>query len=223
MESHCVPTCQAFDVMQITVAETLQRLVERLPTQYRDFVRIFGKEAQAALPAHGEQDMTINLEPGKQPPSGKLYPLSPDELELLKEYLHEMLINGKFRPSKSSADAPIFFAKQANGKLRIVVDYRGLNAITIKGKYPLPLMTTLMEQIGTSQIFSKLDLKLGFNLLCIAEGDEWKTAFKTWYSLYEYTVMPFGLTNAPSIFQRTSIIFSRRKLTEVLSCILMIY
>jgi len=113
-----------------------------------------------------------------------------------------MLKNGKIRYCKSSASAPIFFAKQANGKLRIVVDYRGLNAITIKDKYPLLLMTTLMEQVYTSQIFSKLDLKLGFNLLPIAEGDEWKTAFKTRYGLYEYKVMPFGLTNAPSAFQR---------------------
>jgi len=110
--------------------------------------------------------------------------------------------NGKIRPYKSSASVPIFFAKQANGKLRIVVDYRGLNAITIKDKYPLPLMTTLMEQVGISQIFSKLDFKLGFILLRIAEEDEWKTAFKTRYGLYEYTVMPFGLTNAPSVFQR---------------------
>jgi len=127
--------------------------------------------------------MVIDLEPGKQPPSGKLYPLSPAELELLKEYLDEMLRTGKIRPSNSSAGAPIFVAKQANGKLRIAVDYRGLNAITIKDKYPLPLMTTLMEQVGTSQVFSKLDLKLGFNLLRIAEGDEWKTAFKTRYGL----------------------------------------
>jgi len=146
--------------------------------------------------------MTIDLKLGKQPPSGKLYPLSPDELELLKEYLDEMLKNGKIRPSKSSPGTPIFFAKQANGKLRIVGDYRGLKAITIKDKYPLPLTTTLREQVGTSQIFSKLDLKVGFDLLRIAEGDEWKTAFKTWYGLYEYTVMPFGLTNAPSVFQR---------------------
>jgi len=137
-------------VMQITAAENLQRLAERLPTQYRDFVRIFGKGVQGSLPAHGEQDMTIDLELGKQPPTGKLYPLSPDELELLKEYLDEMLKNVKIRPTKSSAGAPIFFAKQANGKLQIVVDYRGLNAITIKDKYLLPLMTTLMEQVGTS-------------------------------------------------------------------------
>jgi len=78
---------------------------------------MFGKEAQAALPAHGEQDMTIDLQPGKQPPSGKLYPLSPDELELLKEYLDEMLKNGKIRPSKSSAGTQLFFVKEANGSL----------------------------------------------------------------------------------------------------------
>ena len=113
-----------------------------------------------------------------------------------------MLRTGKIWPSKSSAEAPIFFAKQTNSKLRIVVDYRGLNAITIEDKYPLPLMTTLIEQVGTSQVFSKLDLKLEFNLLYIAEGGEWKRAFKTCYSLYEYAVMPFGLTNALSVFQR---------------------
>jgi len=189
-------------IMQIMVGEDRKTLAERLPVQYRDFVEIFGKAAQAALPAYAPQDMVIDLEPGKQPPSRKLYPLSPDELELLKEYLDEMLRTGKTRPSKSSAGAPIFFAKEANGKLCIVVDYRGFNAIIIKDKYPLPLMTTLMEQVGTSQVFSKLDLKLGFKLLQVAEGDEWKTAFKTRYGLYEYTVRPFGLTNAPSVFQR---------------------
>jgi len=189
-------------VMQIIVAENLQGLSERLPTQCRDFVRIFGKEAQAALPAHSEQDMIIDLELGKQAPSGKLYPMSPDELELLKKYLDEMLKNGKIRYSKSSGRVPIFFGEQGNYKLHIVVAYRGLNAIIIKDKSPLPLMTTLMEQVGISQIFSKLDLKLAFNLLHIAEVDEWKTAFKTRYGLYGCTVIPFGLTNAPSVFQR---------------------
>jgi len=201
-ESRGLSTGKVRGIKQIMVGEGLKTLAERLPVQYRDFVEIFGKAAQASLPAYGPQDMVIDLEPGKQPPSGKLYPLSSEELELHKEYLDEMLRTGKIRPSKSSAGAPKFFAKQANGKLRIMVDYHGLNAITIKDKYPLPLITTLMEQVGTSQVFSNLDLKLGFNLLRIAEGDEWKTAFKTHYGLYEYTVMPFGLTNAPSVFQR---------------------
>jgi len=101
--------------------------------------------------------MVIDREPEKQPPSRKLYPLSSDELELPKEYLDEMLRTSKIQPSKSSAGAPIFFAKQANSKLRIVVDYRGLNAITIQDKYSLPLMTTVIEQLGTSQVFSKLN------------------------------------------------------------------
>ena len=113
--------------------------------------------------------MTIDLKPGTQPLSGKLYPLSHGELEIRKEYLDEMMKAGKIRPSKSSAGTPIFFVKQPSGKLRIVVDYRGLNAITIKDKYPLPLMTTLMEQVGQSRYFSKLDLKNGFNLIRIAE------------------------------------------------------
>ena len=159
--------------MTITAAESLDELAARLPPQYREWAPIFGKEAQAALPDHGPQDMVIDLEPGTKPPSGKLYPLSPDELELLKEYLDEMIKNGKIRPSKSSAGAPIFFAKSPSGKLWIVVDYRGLNAIMVKDKYPLQLMTTLMEQVGTSKVFSKLDLKNGFNLIRIAAGDEW--------------------------------------------------
>jgi len=170
-ESRRLSTGKVRRIMQIIVGEDLKTLASRLPVQYRDFVEIFGQAAQASPPAHGPQDMVIDLEPGKQPPSGKLYPLSPNELELLKEYLDEILITGKLRPSKSSAGAPILFAKQANGKLRIVVDYRGLNAITIKDKYPLGLMTTLMEQVRTSQVFSKLELKLGFNLLWVAEGD----------------------------------------------------
>jgi len=218
-ESRHLLTSKTHRILSIIVGKDLKTLAERLPVQYRDFVQIFGKAAQASLPAHGPQDMVIDLEPGKQPPSAKLYPLSPDELELLKEYLDEMLRTGKILPSKSSARGPIFFAKQANGKLRIVVDYRDLNTITVKDKYPLPLMTTLMEQVGTSQVFSKLDLKLGFNLLWIAEGDECKTAFKTRYGLYEYTVMPFGLTNAPSVFQR----YLDNILSEKIDCGVVVY
>ena len=88
-----------------------------MQAQYRDFVGIFGKATQAPLPTYGPKDMAIDLELEIQPPSRKLYPLSADELELLKEYLDEMLRNGKLRPGKSSAGAPIFFAKHANGKL----------------------------------------------------------------------------------------------------------
>ena len=177
-------------------------VADRLPPQYRQFAQLFSREAQQQLPEHGPQDMTIDLEPGKVPPAGHLYPLSKDELDLLKEYLDDMVRTGKIRPSKGSAGAPIFFAKHSSGKLRIVVDYRGLNAVTQKDKYPLPLMSQLMEQVSSAKYFTKLDLKNGFNLIRIAAGDEWKTAFRTRYGSYEYMVMPFGLTNAPAVFQR---------------------
>ena len=177
-------------------------VADRLPPQYRQFAQLFSREAQQQLSEHGSEDMTIDLEPGKVPPAGHLYPLSKDELDLLKEYLDDMVRTGKIRPSKGSAGAPIFFAKHSSGKLRIVVDYRGLNAVTQKDKYPLPLMSQLMEQVSSAKYFTKLDLKNGFNLIRIAAGDEWKTAFRTRYGSYEYMVMPFGLTNAPAVFQR---------------------
>src|SRR5438270_86795 len=135
--------------------------------------------------------MEIDLEPKKQPPSGRLYPLSHNELDAMREYIEEMLKAGKIRPSKSPASALIFFVPKPHGRgLQIVVDYRGLNAITIKDRYPLPLMSELMDRVGKARWFTKLDLKNGFNLVRIASGHEWKTAFKTRYGSYEYMVMP---------------------------------
>ena len=167
---------------------------------YHEFKKVFGKEMQSVLPEHGPQDCAIELLPNTQPPSGKLYPISQDELQLLREYIEEMVATGKIRPGKGHAGSPVFFVIEKTGKMRLVVDYRGLNAITIKDKYPIPLMTTRMEQVQESTWFTKLDLKNGFNLIRIKAGDEWKTAFKTRYGLYKYTVIPFGLTNAPSVF-----------------------
>ena len=173
-----------------------------VPAFYHEFEKVFGKEMQSALPEHGPQDCAIDLLPNTEPPSGKLYPMSQDELPLLCEYIEEMVATGKIRPGKGHAGCPVFFVKEKTGKMCLVVDCHGLNAITIKDKYPIPPMTTLMEQVQESTWFTKLDLKNGFNLIRVKVGDEWKTAFKTRYGLYEYTVMPFGLTNAPSVFQR---------------------
>ena len=108
-------------------------VVERLPLLYREFAEVFSREGQNRLPEHGPWDMSIDLEPGKQPPSGRLYPLSHDEMEYLRAYIDEMLKSGKIRPSKSPCGAPIFIVPKPHGRgLRVVVDYRGLNAITIK-------------------------------------------------------------------------------------------
>jgi len=109
---------------------------------------------------------------------------------------------GKIKRSTSSAGSPILFVPKPHGRgLRLCVDYRALNRITIPNGYPLPLMQELQDRVQGAQWFTKMDLKNGFHLICIKEGDEWKTAFRTRYGLFEFQVMPIGLTNAPSTFQ----------------------
>jgi hypothetical protein len=122
-------------------------------------------------------------------------------LQALREYLRKELAAGKIRRSKSPVGAPIIFVPKPDGSMRLCVDYRGLNKVTIKDRTPLPLMSELCERLGRAKIFTKLDLKNGYNLIRIAEDDEWKTAFRTRYGLFEYRVMPFGLCNAPGTFQ----------------------
>src|SRR5437588_1684677 len=104
-------------------------------------------------------------------------------------------------PPKSPVGAPILFVAKKNGKLRLCVDYRGLNNVTIKNKYPLPLMDPLQEQVKGATVFTKFDLRDGYYLIHIREGDEWKTAFRTQYGQFEYKVMLFGLCNTPATFQ----------------------
>ena len=112
-----------------------------------------------------------------------------------------MLAQGKISRSKSPAGAPILFVPKPDGRLRLVVDYRGLNKVTIYNKYPIPMMAELKDRVKDGQIFTKLDLRDRFHLIRIRKGDEWKTAFRTRYGPYEYKVMPFGLVNAPATFQ----------------------
>ena len=112
-----------------------------------------------------------------------------------------MIAQGKIQPSKSPAGAPILFVPKPNGKLRLCVDYRALNDVTIKNRYPLPSMNELRDRVAGAKIFTKLDLRDGYYLIRIKEGDEWKTAFRTRYGHFEYTVMLFGLANAPATFQ----------------------
>src|SRR5437588_12919396 len=159
------------------------------------------KKKIKSLPQHSKYDHKIELQPDTTPPFGPIYPLSEKELKALREYLEEMLAAGKIRRSGSPAAAPILFVPKPDGTLRLCIDYRGLNKITIKIRYPLPLMNELRDRLGKAKFFTKLDLKNGFYLLRIAKGDEWKTAFRCRYGLYEYTVMPFKLCNAPSTFQ----------------------
>ncbi|PYK08296.1 MAG: hypothetical protein DME65_14260, partial [Verrucomicrobia bacterium] len=174
----------------------------RLPKRYHRFLRLFAPQTARELPMHRPYDHAIDLLPGTSPPWGPVYSLSEVELKALREFLDEMVLTGKIRPSKSPAGAPILFVPKSHGRgLRLCVDYRGLNKITVKNRYPLPLIDELRDRVHGSTIFTKIDLKNGYNLIRIKEGDEWKTAFRTRYGHYEFLVMPFGLTNAPATFQ----------------------
>ena len=169
--------------------------------EYQDYSNIFSQQNIEALPQHSKYDHKIDLQPGTTPPFGPIYPLSEKELKALRDYLEQMQREGKIRRSTSSAAAPILFVPKPDGSLRLCIDYRGLNKITIKNRYPLPLMNEIRDRLGKATVFTKIDLKNGYYLLRMAEGEEWKTAFRCRYGLYEYTVMPFGLCNAPSTFQ----------------------
>ncbi len=135
------------------------------------------------------------------PPRGRLYSLSAAEREALEKYLTESLAAQIIVPSSSPAGAGFFFVKKKDGSLRPCIDYRGLNDITVKNRYPLPLMSSAFEILQGAKIFTKLDLRNAYHLVHIKEGDEWKTAFNTLVGHFEYRVLPFGLVNAPAVFQ----------------------
>jgi len=175
--------------------------LEGLPKELADFADVFASAAEADAPPVAGAAHAIDLEPGKKPPFRPLYNLSVKELEALREYLEMALKNGWIRRSTSEAGAPIILVPKKDGSLRLCVDYRGLNEITIKNRHPLPLISETLDRLGRAACFSKLDLKDAYHRIGIQRGDEWKTAFRTRYGHFEYLVMPFGLTNAPATFQ----------------------
>ena len=173
-----------------------------LPARYHDFSDVFEKKNADQLPEHRLYDCPIDLQEGAHPPFGPIYGLAEPELKALREYLDENIAKGFIQPSKSPAGAPILFVKKKDGSLRLCVDYRGLNRVTIRNRYPLPLILELLDRLRSARVFSKIDLRGAYNLVHIKPGDEtWKTAFRTRSGHFEYKVMPFGLTNAPAVFQ----------------------
>ena len=172
-----------------------------VPACYHDLEEVFSKKKATTLPPHRPYDCAIDLLPGASPPRGRLYSLSVSESQAMKDYIIDALRLGLIRPSTSPAAAPFFFVGKKDGGLRPCIDYRGLNNITRKNKYPLPLMSTAFERLQGATVFTKLDLRNAYHLVRIRDGDEWKTAFITPSGHYEYLVMPFGLSNSPAVFQ----------------------
>jgi len=172
-----------------------------VPLEYCDYADVFSKAKASELPLHHDYNLKIKLEEGTSPPLGTLYSLSPVELSALRTFIDENLNTGFICPTASSHAALVLFVNKKDGSL-LCIDFRGLNKITKKDRYPLPLISDLLDSPSHAKIYSKINLQHTYHLVRIAPGDEWKTAFRTCYGSYEWLVMPFGLTNAPAAFQR---------------------
>jgi hypothetical protein len=152
------------------------------------------------MPLDRDIEFVIELQPGTAPISKRPYRIPPNELAELKIQLQDLLDKGFIRPSASPWGCPALFVKKKDNSLRLCVDYRPLNAVTIKNKYPLSRIDILFDQLAGARVFSKIDLRSGYHQIKIRSSDILKTAFSTRYGLYEYLVMSFGLTNAPAYF-----------------------
>jgi hypothetical protein len=173
-----------------------------LPAELRDYSDVFRPKEAEKLPPHRPYDHDIKLKDGQTPPWGPLYPMSRAQLTVLKEWLKENLRKGFIRPSSSPASSPVLFVSKPDGSLRLCMDYRGLNGVSEKDRYPLPLTKETLNSLKGMKYFSKIDIVAAFNNIRIKKGLEYLTAFRTKLGLFESLVMPFGLTGAPATWQR---------------------
>ena len=178
-----------------------QSFRDAVPDYLHEFEDVFSKVSFDALPEQKPWDHAIELIPDAKTSNCKVYPLSPNEQADLNAFLQENLATGRIQPSKSPMASPVFFIKKKGGGLRLVQDYRTLNANTVKNRYPLPLISELVNRLKGARYFTKLDVRWGFNNVRMKDGDEWKAAFRTNRGLFEPLVMFFGLTNSLATFQ----------------------
>ena len=191
-----------------------------VPAEYSDYSNVFSAENAAELPENTKMnEHTIKLDEGKQSSFGPIYSLKSVELETLKTYIKTNLANGFIRPSKSPARAPIFFDRKPDRSFHLCVNYRGLNNIIIKNRYPLPLIGESLDWLGRARRFTQLDLINAYYRIKIRESDKWKTAFRTQYGHFKYQVMPFSLSNTPATFQE----YVNKILAEKLDVFVIVY
>jgi len=164
-----------------------------------EYLNVFPSDINS-LPPEREIEFSIDLIPGAEPVSVEPYRMSPLELKELKSQLEELIPKHFIRPSVTPWGALVLLVKKKDGSMRLCIDYRQLNKVTIKNKYPLPRIDDLLDQLKGATVFSKSDLRSGYHQIRIKSTDVSKTAFRTRYGHYEFLVMPFGVTNAPTVF-----------------------
>jgi hypothetical protein len=170
-------------------------------TSLHTYADVFSETAFDSLPERRKWDHAIELEREPSPRFRKVYPMTLTEQTEMDAFLEEALATGRIRQSKSPLRVPVFFIKKKDGKLHFIQDYRALNAITRKNRYPLPLINDLIHRLKDARYFTKLDIRWGYNNVRIHEGNKWKAVFRTNRGLFEPLVMYFGLTNSLATFQ----------------------
>ena len=173
----------------------------KLPEYLYKWAKVFSKPSADKLPPHRPEDHKIKLHPDAKLPFKRAYGMTRDELKATKKYVDKHLVKNFIRTLKSLVASPVILVKKPEGGLRFYVDYRALNAITIKNRYPIPQIRETLDRLCKAKFYIKLDIIAAFNNLRVKEGDKWKTTFTTRYGQFEYLVMPFSLYNAPSSFQ----------------------
>ncbi|KAJ9556981.1 hypothetical protein OSB04_011595 [Centaurea solstitialis] len=197
MRSHLRKECVAF-MAHVVDKKAEEKSLQDIPV-VREFPEVFPEELPG-LPPPRQVEFHIDLIPGAGPIAKSPYRLAPSEMQELSSQLQELLDKGFIRPSSSPWGAPVLFVKKKDGSFRMCIDYRELNKITIKNRYPLPRIDDLFDQLQGATYFSKIDLRSGYHQMRVREEDIAKTAFRTRYGHYGFLVMPFGLTNAPAVF-----------------------
>ncbi|GJT71241.1 putative reverse transcriptase domain-containing protein [Tanacetum coccineum] len=189
--------CQVF-MIQVMEKKSDEKRLEDIPV-VKEFSDVFPEDLPG-LPPVRQVEFQIDLIPGAAPVARTPYRLAPSEMQELSNQLQELTDRGFIRPSTSPWGAPVLFVKKKDGSFRMCIDYRELNKLTIKNRYPLPRIDDLFDQLQGSSVYSKIDLRSGYHQLRVRDEDIPKTAFRTRYGHYEFQVMPFGLTNAPAVF-----------------------